>query len=153
MHLNRELSEELFRLFTNLGHAVSAPPTDGGRAIDKLQYALLGTLAREPRRASDLTCQTGLDQSTMSRRLSQLCDAGLAERTPDPSDGRAHLLRVTEAGARAVDEERSRRVRVVTDALTDWTDADRADLVRLLAQLNSTLEPRLGIAQAAKDAQ
>lgn len=145
MHLNRELSEELFRLFTNLD-AVSAPPADGGRAIDKLQYALLSALAREPRRASDLTCAMGLDQSTVSRRLSRLCDAGLAERTPDPRDGRAHLLRVTAAGARAVDEERARRVRVITDALVEWTDADRADLVRLLAQLNSTLEPRLGIA-------
>ncbi|MFT3888236.1 MAG: MarR family transcriptional regulator [Arachnia sp.] len=152
MHVNRELSEELFRLFMNLGHTVSAA-AGGDRAVDKLQYTLLAMLAREPRRPSDLTCHLGLDQSTVSRRLSQLCEAGLAERMPDPKDGRAQLLRVTEAGAAAVDDERARRVRVVTDALGDWSENDRTDLARLLAQLNSTLEPRFGIAGATKDNQ
>ncbi|AQP48640.1 hypothetical protein BW730_15145 [Tessaracoccus aquimaris] len=144
MHINQGLSEELFRLFTNIGHANHNSPIKP--ALTPIQYTLMLTIAARPRRGTDLVGVVGLDQSTISRRIAQLCDAGLAERIPDPDDGRAQLVRLTGAGVEMVEGERARRVRTVTDALDEWEDEERADLARLLAHLNETLEAQRGLA-------
>ncbi len=143
MQINQGLSEELFRLFSNLGQA--AHQTSAKALASPIQFTLMVTLADRPRRGSDLVEVVGLDQSTISRRIAGLCDAGLAERIPDPVDGRAQLTRLTPEGLQLIEAERARRVRTVTDALDDWSDGDRADLSRLLSQLNSSLEARRGL--------
>lgn len=140
MQINRELSDELYRLFTNLGHAVQHSPETP--VLSTVTFSLLAALARSPRRGSDLVPILGLDQSTISRRTAALCEAGLVEKVRDPNDGRAHLLRPTPAGPTLVERERARRVRTLTDALGTWSDTDRGDLARLLNQLNSTLDAR-----------
>lgn len=143
MQISRRLSEELFRLFVNLGHAAH-------RGTDKpvlspVSFTLLGALTRSDLRASELSALTGLDQSTLSRRITSLCEHDLVERIPDPADGRAHLVRPTAKGRDLVAGERERRVRTITDVLGDWPDDDRAELARLIAQLNDSLEtPRRG---------
>lgn len=95
-------------------------------------------------RSRDLALAEGLDPSTMSRRLGSLAERGLIARQPDPADGRAHLLTLTQTGCDAVKRERARRVALVTDALSEWRDRDRAELARLLSQLTDTLEARRG---------
>lgn len=142
MHINQGLSEELFRLFTNIGQANQAATTKP--RLSPVEYTLLVTLAQRPRRGSDLICVVGLDQSTVSRRISAFVEDGLVDRIPDPDDGRAQLVRLTKAGEDLVQTERARRVRTLTDAIDDWSDTDRQDLTRLLSQLNDSLEARRG---------
>lgn len=93
-------------------------------------------------RSRDLARAEGLDPSTMSRRLGSLAERGLICREPDPADGRAFLLSLTETGAAAVARERARRVALVTDALDGWAERDRTELARLLSQLTDSLETR-----------
>lgn len=143
MQINQGVSEELFRLFTNLGHAVHHPTAEG--EASPLTYTIVRALIQRPRRMTDLLEVTGLDQSSVSRRISALCTAGLIEKIPDEDDRRAHLLRPSRKGVELIDRERARRVRTVTDALDDWSDPDRADLSRLLAHLNSSLESHRGL--------
>ena len=82
----------------------------------------------------------GFDTSTMSRRVAHLCDEGLMERHPDPDDGRAQLLSLSNVGRQRLAEERSLRVRLITESLGEWTPDDKSELARLLSRLNDSLE-------------
>jgi DNA-binding MarR family transcriptional regulator len=50
----------------------------------------------------ELARLVGLDKTTMVATLDELEAAGLAERRPSPSDRRARIIAVTEAGERTV---------------------------------------------------
>lgn len=143
MHINRGVSEELYRLFTNGAHV--AQYSREKAAVSPVTFSVLVSLSRQPRRGSDLACLMGLDQSTVSRRIATLCERDLVERVPDPDDGRAQLLRITDAGMTVVEAERARRVRSITDALGDWSEEDRMDLIRIISHLNTTLEAYRGL--------
>lgn len=132
-----QLSEELARAFTSMGRLVSELHGD----LPRPDFLVLVRLANnECARSRELAEAEGLDPSTMSRRLASLGARGLVERTADPDDGRAQILTLTQAGREAVAQERARRVALITDALADWDDADRAELARLLGRLSDTVE-------------
>jgi DNA-binding MarR family transcriptional regulator len=97
---------------------------------------LMGT---EAMRVSDVAASIGLDTSTVSRQIKQLEGAGILERTTDPADGRASLVRLTDTGRstmRAAFERRFQRLRAV---LQHWSDDDRAQLQSLLTRLAADL--------------
>jgi len=135
------LQHELARLFTNLGRHIRV-----GEVVGRGDYAVLAQLCPgEARRASDLASVEGADASTMSRRLAGMAERGLVERVPDPADGRAWLVRPTEAGASAFAAERRRRVALVTDRVADWEPADVDHLAQLIGRLNAAFAtPREG---------
>ena len=102
-------------------------------------YATLRLLDSEgPLRASTIGERFTLDKSTVSRQLSRLIDWGLVERTPDPSDGRAHLVAITPTGHErlmGVSKERKGEVRRL---LERWDEKDVAEFGRLLELFNRT---------------
>ncbi|MFM2078965.1 MAG: hypothetical protein RJA49_2855 [Actinomycetota bacterium] len=61
---------------------------------------------------------------TMTRIVDGLERAGLAERRPHPSDGRATLVRATRDGKRVMERGRRQRVDVLTTLLTRLSDDD-----------------------------
>ncbi|MEV0000612.1 MarR family winged helix-turn-helix transcriptional regulator [Streptomyces sp. NPDC048370] len=93
-----------------------------------------------PQRATELAGYFGVGKATMSRQLRTLEDLGLVARDPDPADGRASLVRLTEEGRlrfrRVRDARRGRYVR----KLADWDRTEVAELARLLHQLNARAE-------------
>ncbi|MFB7373509.1 MarR family winged helix-turn-helix transcriptional regulator [Streptomyces sp. NPDC056222] len=93
-----------------------------------------------PQRATDLAGYFGVGKATMSRQLRALEELGLVARDPDPADGRASLVRLTEEGRnrfrRVRDARRGRYVR----KLADWDRGEVAELARLLHQLNARAE-------------
>ncbi|HEX5018700.1 MAG TPA: MarR family transcriptional regulator [Actinomycetes bacterium] len=112
-----------------------------GSEHDKSVFALLSQLMTAGSlRASELAERACLDLSTVSRHISALESNGYVSRTPDPDDGRATLLAVTKAGQKLVRETREQRLTMVASALKDWSDADRADLIRLTRRLAESLE-------------
>lgn len=133
MHATTEdLQHELGRLFSHLGRQIRA-----GQTVCRNDHAVLAHLCRgEALRARDLAAAEGTDASTMSRRLAQLAECGLVERVPDPDDGRAWLVRATDAGVAAFQAERARRVNLVTDRVADWDPADVTALADLIGRLN-----------------
>lgn len=137
-----QLPEELARLFALLSKVTSDHQRDS--SLTRLEYLVLGRLERGgPIRAGDLAQQEGLEQSTLSRRIAVMEERGLLAREVDPTDRRAQLLHVTDAGLREHALENDRRVRLVTDVVADWTSPDRAELVRLLHELNNALQNRI----------
>ncbi|MEX5294776.1 MarR family transcriptional regulator [Kocuria sp. CPCC 205268] len=101
--------------------------TDAGqRRLNPTAIALLYYLdSNGPRRATVMASETGLGPSGLSRQLAVLEEGGHVERTPDPDDGRAALVAITEEGreqVRAVLEQDAQRLAA---RLEGW-DEDQA---------------------------
>lgn len=90
-----------------------------------------------PQRATVLAAYFGVGKATVSRQLRTLESLGLLTRCPDPDDGRAWLVELTEEGhARFARVRRARRARYVRN-LADWDREEVAELARLLHRLNN----------------
>lgn len=104
-----------------------------GEAVDELTYPVLSGLERTgPRSAADLAPEIGLDRSGVTRRASRLEEAGLVRREPDPTDRRATLLALTDAGQRTVRTLRERLSARITADLASWPTDEAATFARSL---------------------
>ncbi|WP_306214098.1 MarR family winged helix-turn-helix transcriptional regulator [Actinoplanes sp. RD1] len=90
----------------------------------------------------DLAERTSLDPSTVSRSVAALVKAGLVARSADPDDGRASVLTLTPAGARALDEIAGWYDQQLAEALREWTPEDIAVLTALMRRLSTDLMSR-----------
>lgn len=90
-------------------------------------------------RVSDLAASVELDTSTVSRQIKQLEDKQIVERTPDPADGRASLVQLSEPGRQVMQAAFQRRFRRIETALEPWSSRDRETLQRLLTRLAADL--------------
>ena len=66
-----------------------------------------------PQRISDLAEREAVSQPGMTSLVNRLEAAGQAERVPDPSDGRAALVRITEAGRALLSQRHATRALVL----------------------------------------
>jgi DNA-binding MarR family transcriptional regulator len=110
--------------------------TEGmGEAVDELTYPVLSAIARTgPRSAAELAPDVGLDRSGVTRRASRLETAGLIRREPDPTDGRAHLLALTEEGRLAAAELRARLAERIKTSLSSWAPGEAESFARQLSR-------------------
>ncbi len=112
-----------------------------GESIDKAGYWLLVRVSENgPVRLSDLAETAGLDLSTVSRQMGALVEGGLITKEPDPHDGRASFLSLSARGAAVLESVSEARREALADALTDWSDDERATLATGLFRLASGLQ-------------
>ncbi|MDP9848376.1 MarR family winged helix-turn-helix transcriptional regulator [Streptosporangium lutulentum] len=116
-----------------------------GRAVHpELEPGAYGILVRigdvAPARSSDLAAYFGVGKATVSRQLKVLEELGLIEREPDPLDGRAHLLNLTDEGRQRLDRARSARQDRFHALLATWPKKDVRSLAQMLARLNDLTE-------------
>jgi DNA-binding MarR family transcriptional regulator len=135
--LERELTVFLRRARANQGEMAREVHPD----LESSAYGLLVRLDESGgQRATDLAAYIGVGKATMSRQLRALEELGLIAREPDPADGRAWLVRLTDEGRSRVGRVReARRARYVRK-LAHWDRHEVAELARLLHQLNSGME-------------
>jgi len=104
-----------------------------GLGLDEAAYPVLSGLARTgPLSAAALAQDVGLDRSGVSRHADRLEAAGLISRQPDPADGRAILLALTEHGERVVAVTRDRLAARIASSLRDWPPAEATAFARAL---------------------
>lgn len=96
-----------------------------------------------PMRSSDLAGAMHLDQSTVSRHLAHLDTSGLITRSPDPHDGRAQLVEVTESGRQEVQTLIGSRVHDFEQVVDVWSASDRDDFARLLTRFSGQFAAQL----------
>jgi DNA-binding MarR family transcriptional regulator len=96
-------------------------------------------LCHDAMRVSDLAAKVGLDASTVSRQIKQLEDKSIVERTHDPADGRASLVKLSDEGRATMQEAFRRRFERIKDVLGPWSDRDRYELQSLLTRLADDL--------------
>ena len=138
-----ELEVELSRLLRRARSAQQRTAAEVHPDLDSAGYAVL-VAVRElaatggGARGGDISDVLGLHKSTTSRNLTTLEELGLVERVPDPSDARARQVRLTTAGAEALDKVATGRRERLRARLASWEAQDVTDLARLLRLLNDT---------------
>ena len=111
-----------------------------GDTVDPSQAALLYALkCHGAMRLGDIAEAVQLDASTVSRHVQQLGDRGFIDREPDPVDGRARIIALSDAGAASLKKTFDQRRAFITAALAEWDDADRDRLRRDLTRLTASL--------------
>ncbi|MFI7605534.1 MarR family winged helix-turn-helix transcriptional regulator [Micromonospora sp. NPDC049366] len=100
-------------------------------------YGLLLWLRRcDSIRLTDLSTRLGIGKGTLSRQIRGLETLGLVRRIPDPTDGRAAQLSLTEEGQRRFDAARAARMGHIRGTLESWPVEDVAEFARLLGRFN-----------------
>ncbi|KJK59930.1 MarR family winged helix-turn-helix transcriptional regulator [Saccharothrix sp. ST-888] len=89
-------------------------------------------------RGADLAAYFMLDKSTVSRQVGALEKLGYLVRETDPEDHRGQILRPSPAGLEAMRAAHEQRRIAFLDRLTDWDDADIAQLAAYLERYNSS---------------
>ncbi|WP_406151934.1 MarR family winged helix-turn-helix transcriptional regulator [Streptomyces sp. NBC_01012] len=117
----------------------------GGRhknaLMDRSAYVLLSRIrVQGPMSNGELSDAFGLDASTLNRQTAATTRAGLAERIADPEGGMARKFRITDKGARLLDEERDRIVHALDRVMHDWPDDDISAFAGYLKRFNSGIE-------------
>jgi DNA-binding MarR family transcriptional regulator len=139
--VERELAVLLRRARTmNRDIAVDVHPD-----LQPAAYALMSRVAELGSvRASDLSDYFGIDKGGVSRQVALLERLGLVAREPDPDDGRAQRLVVTDDGTKRLTQAREGRRRLVREQLDRWPDADVGTLATLLGRFNRQMDDAVG---------
>jgi DNA-binding MarR family transcriptional regulator len=102
---------------------------------------ILGTLSHHgPSRLSAVANKCGFDPSTASRQVSALESAGLLERTTDPDDRRAVLLKASPKGKRLLQRLEVGRRKRIERLMAGWTAGEIATFTQLLGRFNEATE-------------
>jgi DNA-binding MarR family transcriptional regulator len=103
-------------------------------------------------RASDVAARLGIGNSAMSRQIADLEEHSLVLRRPDPADGRAYLLSLSEEGRERLASLEQRRTQTIQEMLSGW-DEDRAKAAAdIIADLNAALRAALTLSPRATKA-
>ena len=116
----------------------------GVAGVDLAAAALLFTIGDRQVRVSELAHCMSTDVSTVSRQVSSLTEAGLAEKVPDPSDRRVAIVELTESGRRAADDLRTARLDRFAALFADWSDSDLQQFEQFLRRLVTATSRELG---------
>jgi DNA-binding MarR family transcriptional regulator len=92
----------------------------------------------------DLAARNALDPSTVSRAVAALVRFGLVRRSPDPTDGRASVLELTESGRVARADTDRRYDALVTGALAGWSRQDFIAFSAMLHRFSADILAHLG---------
>ena len=114
-------------------------------------YAI-NRLSREgPIRLTALAAKEGVSQPSMTQLMQRLERADLVGRVPDPEDGRACLIGITEQGQALLDDRRRQR-RERLRGLLQTLDPDEANTLWLAARVAAPLLAKLAAAADRDDA-
>jgi DNA-binding MarR family transcriptional regulator len=115
---------------------------EAGVDIDRAGGAVLYKLLVEGEslRLCDLAERLGIDSPAVTRKVQQLEHLGLIVRSPDPADGRASRLLLTDEGERSIEKLLGARRVWLEELLAEWPAEDRTQFARLLQLFASTIE-------------
>ena len=88
-----------------------------------------------PARITDLALREGVSQPGMTTLVHRLVERGWAARRPDPADGRATLVHVTDAGRERIATYRARRAEEIAERMDGLAPEDQASLLAALPAL------------------
>jgi DNA-binding MarR family transcriptional regulator len=112
------------------------------RGLEPGWFDVLAALRRSgPLNPKGLLETVMLSSGGMTKRLDQLERAGLVKRSPDPSDRRGTLVRLTPRGRRVVDRAVEVHIAGEERLLEPLTAPERRTLDRLLRKLLARAEP------------
>ena len=103
------------------------------QAVSASSITALDRLATEgPLRVSELAAREAISQPGVTVLVHRLAEAGYAERVPDPTDRRATLVRITDAGRAVLSERLAVRAKALRARLAELDDEDQRLLLSAL---------------------
>jgi DNA-binding MarR family transcriptional regulator len=112
-----------------------------GETLDPGTFWLLKNIAANgSMRVTDIAQHASLDVSTVSRHVAQLQKTGLIERTPDPDDRRAQLVRLTDTGRQRLAADLRARTTLLERSLESWSSEDLDQLDRAMNRFVADVE-------------
>ncbi|MGW1911681.1 MarR family winged helix-turn-helix transcriptional regulator [Streptomyces sp. NPDC002076] len=113
-------------------------------AVQKLSFttlSVLDTLACSgPKRLTELTKTEQMSQPGLTQLVTRLERDGLVERRPDPTDGRAVLVHITDRGRKIGQVRREDRGRHLNPLIAQLTPAERQAIAAALPALTRLAE-------------
>ena len=147
VHRRDEVVGRLFEELVGFGRTIKARGADWGDVdpeLGRTEVLALGVLAsRGALRPGHLAAALGVDPSVVSRQLATLDRLGLITRAVDPTDRRAELVTLTDAGQERLLRARGAMCDVLADRLDDWDLDDLDRLVTLMGRLTRRLQTPL----------
>ena len=135
------ITARLARLHAVLGARIEAVFARFGlRGADFGVIATLVRLADERVAQRRLASELGLSAGTVSLRIDRLVERGLAERRPDPDDGRGALISLTASGRELFEACTPEHLTNAGELLAGLSELERGRLGELLGKLLYTLE-------------
>ncbi|WP_068266378.1 MarR family winged helix-turn-helix transcriptional regulator [Janibacter limosus] len=119
----RQLSTSVIRMLRTL-HATRVRAPRVHPSVEASHHSVLVAVRDQPSRVGDIAERNLSDASTVSRQVSHLTSLGLLAKVPDPEDGRAQLVALTDEGAALLVELVDRREAWFGALLSDWSDED-----------------------------
>ncbi|MEU4394782.1 MarR family transcriptional regulator [Kribbella sp. NPDC023855] len=138
MHVNEGWApktpvEGVLHAFTRIGRRLKSKQP--GDTIDHSAHLVLFVLrCNGALRLSDLAAKMEIDASTASRHVRALEQAGLIRRSPDPDDGRAFRVELTEQGTQEWEAAAKRRMELLSQAMNGWSETDIETFERLMTR-------------------
>ena len=102
--------------------------------------ALFSTLSSEGARTVDLAERAGITRQSMGEVVRELVDLGVVEMRPDPSDGRAKVVRYTRKGRRITDAGYQHILDLEKRFAEEFGEEEFATARDVLARLAATLD-------------
>ena len=96
---------------------------------------ILGQLPRRGLKQSDLVTRTGLTKQAVQQFVDGLVDEGILERERDPSDARARIVRLTDAGRSAMRDADAVKEAVECEFARHYTAEEFAQFRNLLKRI------------------
>jgi DNA-binding MarR family transcriptional regulator len=125
--------EGVLHAFTRIGRRLKTKQP--GDTIDHSAHLVLFVLrCSGALRLSDLAGRMELDASTASRHVRSLEQLGLVRRSPDPDDGRAFRVELTEQGIEEWESSARRRIELLSAAMDGWSEDDILTFERLMTR-------------------
>ena len=116
-----------------------------GRSVTA--WRVLSVLDRlGPQRVGDLAIEQRVAQPTMTGLVIRMENDQLLQRQPDPDDGRASLVKLTDAGKEAVEAYRQRAIMALAGDISSFSAKEQEILARavpLLQRLNDQVASKL----------
>jgi DNA-binding MarR family transcriptional regulator len=126
-----EFSSELSRRVAEAGYTDIRPG----------HGCVFGYIEADGSRLTDLAERAGMTKQSVGEAASDLEKRGYLERVPDPDDGRAKIIRLTERGREAQSIGRG----LIADIEADWAERFGADRIAALRDaLEAVAAPQLG---------
>lgn len=89
-------------------------------------------------RMSKLAELLAVDMSVTSRHVAHVAERGWIDRSPDPADKRSRILHLTPAGEATLEDLSRRSTELLTERLSDWSDEEVEQLIRLMTRLRDS---------------